>query len=83
MINFTRKGTQVIAEIETDIEIAARCFNLGYTCSDEVYACLLVRNWEKKLRSSLQEIRRRAYDEGWKDSKAKTAKQTWFAGGWL
>lgn len=82
MINFSRKGTEVTAQIEANVGVAARLFNFKVNLSDEVYAYMLRENFQMKMREALQEIRRVVYDQGWKDAKAKTAKATWFSGGW-
>ena len=53
-----------------------------WECGRDDFALLLRDNLHSKINGTLMEIRRKAYEEGWKDAKAKTKKETWFSGCW-
>lgn len=82
MIKFLRKGSEITAQIEANVGVERRFFQFTLNLQSEVYACLLRDNFSEKLRNSLKTIREEAYVKGWKDAKAKTAKETWFSGSW-
>ena len=80
MINFKRNGLKVIAEIECNVGVDKRFFQFTLDTNDEIYAVLLQENFQAFLRSSAERIRREAYEKGFKDAKAKRAKDAWFSG---
>lgn len=82
MFTFERDGTSLKLQVEAKTYIAKRWYSFSWQCTDEIYADLLVKNFQEHLSNRLQGIRRSAYEEGWKDAKAKKKKETWFAG-WL
>lgn len=82
MINFSRKDSAVTVEVEANVGVAARFFHFTMNLSNEVYAYMLRENFQTKMTKALQDIRREAYEQGWKDAKAKIARRDWFSGGW-
>lgn len=82
MMNFSRKGTEVTAEIEANVGVEKRFFTFTINLSDDVYAYMLRENFQTKMSRALQTIREEAYEQGWKAAKAKRARATWFSGQW-
>lgn len=80
MISFSRDTGLVKVSIEADTKVSKRCFQFSWNCNDEVYADLLMRNFEEKLRSELRRIREESYLSGFSDAKAKRKKETYFGG---
>jgi hypothetical protein len=80
MIDFACEGEIVKVTIEADTKVAKRCYSFNWNCNDEVYADLLMRNFEEKLRSELSRIREESYKSGFADAKAKRKKETCFGG---
>jgi len=80
MIDVSTSGSKVSVIIETGVD----GFNLPLTweTNQQLYAILLRDSIEKHMNERLEKIRRAAYNSGWKDAKAKTKKQNWFAGWW-
>jgi len=83
MIRFTRNGTKVRCTVCVSIpNLDARCFFFEWETGAEYAAGLLSDKAEREMRSELESIRRKAYEQGYKDAKAKARKQTYFATGW-
>jgi hypothetical protein len=82
MLSFDRIGPDVIVNIEHGIFYNGNHFVLKISSTHDYQAELLKRQFQKKLSDELEAIRREAYNQGWKDAKAKTKKQTWFTGWW-
>jgi len=81
MITFERKNKEVLIKIQHGIwtnNYFERTINQDY----EYQAELLTRQLNKHLNDELSRVRRDAYNEGWKDAKAKRAKRTQFTGWW-
>jgi len=77
MIKFERKGNKVQTIISTSI---GWNFHFDYTCADEPYAIFLTKDMQTELWSTIAEIRKKAYQQGWSDKSRKKAKQGWFSG---
>lgn len=81
MITFERNGTDV--ECKVDLKMPywdTRVFHFKWGASSEVCSSLLTKHAETALSDRLKEIRKEAYNQGWKDAKAKTKKKEWFNG---
>jgi len=79
MIKFRREGKAVRIEIHPKI-VNNEFVHLDYNCNDEWYAVLLLNHLEERMKIELTAIRKQSYFEGWRDAKAKRAKQTWWKG---
>lgn len=53
-------------------------FLFSFDCEDKFYAELLQRHFQNNLWSRMEAIRKKAYDQGYKDGRAKSAKQQYF-----
>ena len=82
MITFSRKGTEVLVDVKHGVFFGEEYFRLEIHQAYEYQAELLLRQLDKNLSSQLERIRKEAYEQGFKDAKAKRAKQTWFSGRW-
>jgi len=79
MIQVTRSGKE--AELKVTLSIPfydCRVFSFNFNCASEVYAGLLADKIQQKLYEHQREVRRLAYEEGYKDGKGKRGKQTYF-----
>jgi len=52
------------------------------TFCDDVHAELLNQAFNKRMEAKLEQIRREAYNQGWKDKSAHRKKETWFSKWW-
>ncbi|MEK6878332.1 MAG: hypothetical protein AABY22_01920 [Nanoarchaeota archaeon] len=77
MITIIRNKNEVNIEVSSSINWT---FTFKTTCSDEAYATFLEKDISNKLYETLQEIRKKAYNEGWSDKSKKEIKKTWFGG---
>ena len=80
MIKFKRNNTLIEVEIEHGIFYNDDFYNLEIRCSGEIEAELLKRQLQKNLDKHLSKIYAHAYNEGWKNAKAKSKKRTDFYG---
>lgn len=72
----------MVIHIDHGIFYSDEGFNLQLIQEFNYQAELLKKQLDSHLSSNLERIRREAYNEGWKDAKAKVKKKTWFAGWW-
>lgn len=82
MITFSRNDNKVIVKVEHGIFHGDQYFELDILQNYQYQAQLLRNALELNLSRKLEEIRKEAYEQGWKDAKAKRKKQTWFSGWW-
>jgi hypothetical protein len=82
VLNFKREGTKVIAVIEANVSQDKRFLHFSWDTNDEMWGELLQENLQNGLRLKLEDIRRKAYESGWKDARGKRKRETWFSG-WL
>ena len=79
MITFARNGnkdcTKVFAKIDTGLPTSAHVFPFEWDCVDAEYAALLEAHLQKRLRDTIEQAHRLAYDRGWKDAKSRKAKK--------
>lgn len=55
-------------------------FPFSWKTTSPATAALLVRYLRKRLDNAIRAARREAYEQGWKDAKAKRRKTDWFRG---
>lgn len=83
MISFKRDGTVVKSDVTTFIpNFDDRVFHFQWECATEAYAGLLSAHMQRDMGAKLKAIRVHAYEEGWKDAKAKRAREEWFRSSW-
>lgn len=83
MFNFKRHITKIELKIEPQIS-GADSWYYTFTADfhDEPGAQLVMNAIEDNLEKRLKKIRSDAYEEGWKDAKAKRKRADWFSGWW-
>ena len=83
---FSTNGQEDCREITLRVQSCLPCkeslIPFGFTCEQQYAAQLLVRHLDVALRDALRLVRRRAYERGWKDAKAKRRKKQKFASCW-
>ena len=57
-------------------------YHFTWACANDVYAGFLANAMENQLGDRLAAIRAEAYEQGWKDAKAKRHKASWFSRRW-
>jgi len=78
MIRFTRDGTRVKCTVATDVpNYDSRQFYFYWETEREYAAGLLSAHLTETYENNVGEIRREAYERGWKDAKAHRAKNNW------
>lgn len=81
MITFDRKEKQVVLEVSCFIPFwNDRVFSFYWNCEDEVYAGLLAYRFSREFERAVRTAREEAYNDGWKDAKAKRIRKTWWGG---
>lgn len=78
MIDFQQSG----ADVKITIDSGVGKFVFTHNCTHGYLAGLMRTQYEQHVVSVLEKITRDAYNQGWKDAKAKTKKATWFKGWW-
>lgn len=73
-----REGSEVC--ISLHVVMAGPTFTWRWNAGTEWAATLLLRAIREQLGDGMTEARAEAYAEGWRDAKAKRAKQQWFSG---
>jgi len=81
MIEFIKDGEEVLVKVNTSSSINWH-IKAKFNCNSELYAALLRQELHSHLNNTLERIRKQAYEQGWKDAKARTKKETWFSGWW-
>lgn len=83
MITFARKDGKALCSVEIYIPtLGNRVFDFEWQCGGEYSAGLLYGAMREQLSEALETARREAYSQGWRDAKAKRAKERWFSGSW-
>lgn len=82
MISFSRIENTVKVKVQHGIFHNDAHFALTINQDYEYQAQLLLNQLDKHLRNNLEAIRKEAYEQGWKDAKAKRKKKTWFSSWW-
>ena len=81
---FTRSGdTDIVVTMNYRNPWSAKKFFRNFTVpfpDEHIRNCVFVQ-WNTDLRETIQDIRKQAYEKGWKDKGShKKLKQTWFNG---
>ena len=83
MIEFVKDGLEARIKITSFFNwIGDRVYTMKWNCNDSEYASLLTKRFQDTMEEKLRTIRHEAYEAGWKDAKAKKARETWFSGAW-
>lgn len=82
MIQIEIKETKVRVIVDTKYPIESR-YVFSFDTGNADFAALLAENMNEKMRNDLEKIRRDTYEQGWKDAKAKKAKERYFSRMWL
>lgn len=81
MITITRFGTKVKLNVEVaSASYPGNSFNLYWDAGSEWAAGLLTDAMRAQLEGAVRSARMAAYADGYKDAKAKRAKNQWFSG---
>lgn len=78
MIDFKQIG----ADVKITIDSGVGNFVFTHNCVHGYLSGLMRDQYERYMQSQLEKIRREAYNQGWKDAKAKSKKATWFKPWW-
>lgn len=78
MIKFNSSG----GDVKIVVDSGVGKFTFTHHCAEDYLAGLMRDQYEKHMNSVLEQERRKAYDQGWKDAKAKRKRETWFSGWW-
>lgn len=82
-INFTRNGdkecTQVVARIETDLDVKKSVLEFTWECGTQYAAELLRVHLGEKYHALITAAHRNAYEQGYKDGRGRKRKKTWFS----
>lgn len=80
MIDYSRHGKQVRASIEIDVPgYEERILYFYWNCDNEIFAGLLASELQRQQDNNIIHDKREAYLQGYKDGRAKRAKQTFFS----
>lgn len=82
MLKIIQSGDKITLRIEYHSGVQNWHTDFCLTTNSELVAELQGTAMRKALRDALSTIREEAYNRGWKDAKAKTAKMPWFSGIW-
>lgn len=84
MIQFFRDGTKVKAVIEiTGLQkLEERYPHFSFETNSTLYAELMKQTLEDNFSDDLEQIRKDAYDSGYKDGRGKKTKKSWFGWTW-
>jgi hypothetical protein len=82
-IDFYCSGNEVTAAVTIDVPVLGpRIWKFVLGHPDPTFAAFAQNAMAVQLRDALQNIRREAYEAGWKDAKARRRKATWFSRFW-
>lgn len=83
MISFKRDGTVVRSDVTIFVpNYEARVFYFKWEAGSGAYAGFVSAQMQREMNAGLKAIRKDAYEQGWKDAKAKRTKEEWFSGTW-
>lgn len=86
LIRISREGDAVVVDLDTGNDergMPMPGIRLTWKAGADQFAALLAQRISERLHTALVEARREAYNQGWKQAKAKGkagAKCTWFPG---
>ncbi len=79
ILELSRDGCQVKVSVTIMADIL-RAFPCSFRTVEPWAAWALVARMQDQLDARMRTIRADAYARGWKDAKAKRARETWFSG---
>lgn len=82
MIQFKVEESSLVVSISGSYPVSTYTWNAPIQCSSKAYALLLQENFNTAMQNKLENIRKEAYNQGWKNAKAKTFKNKWFSCLW-
>ena len=83
MIYFKRNGQNVEAELHFNTPtLGSRYCTVSINAGNPTNADFLTQAYKDRLFETLKGLREEAYNQGWKDAKAKRTKSKWFKGVW-
>lgn len=80
MLCFKRVDSKVRVEVETGLLNRYYCHEIDF--NSELIAELVRQQYQKHMEATLKFIREEAYNDGWRDAKAKKAKRSIFKCWW-
>lgn len=79
VLNICRNGTAVEVTVDSGLAIERSRFQFKWETNSDWAAELLANKLRKRVGDAVQAARKEAYEEGWRDAKAKkSGKQTFF-----
>lgn len=79
ILDIRRNGTAVTLRFQSRLPIDANAFPFGFDCGSEWAACLLASTVRSTIENEIAAIRKSEYERGYRDGRAKRAKESWFA----
>lgn len=80
MLKIHTSDEKVVTTISGQYPVSDWGYTFTFNAGSKDYAAMLSHNLRDHLEKSLRTIREHAYNDGWKDAKAKRGKKTWFSG---
>jgi len=79
ILNVARIGTAVKIEFHSELPIDNNVFPFRFECGTEWAASLLASKLRQSLYEEIRAIRENEYQRGYRDGRAKRAKENWFS----
>ena len=79
MIKFGAAGTQLEMDINTGVDIDECIWVAKFDTQEDVSAIVMADYLNDRLDRIMTSVRARAYEQGWKDAKAKSRRQCAFS----
>ena len=79
MIRFQANGTQLGVAVETGADCKLGVWLATFDAAREASACVMADYLTDRLERIMTSVRVRAYEQGWKDARAKNRKQCAFS----
>lgn len=70
------------ANVKIVVDSGIGKFTFIHECGQDYLASLMRDQYERHMQSEIKKIREQSYNQGWKDAKAKVAKERLFSGRW-
>jgi len=80
--NGQKDCTDVFLQVVTDLDCTQSQIPFKWECGQAYVAQLLKNHIRQLIRDQLKAIRRKAYNQGWRDKASKNRKATAFHGDW-
>ena len=79
MISFKRDNTDAVVNISIDVPFCEKMvFAMCFKCGTAEYAGLLTEAMKQQVGAAISAARKEAYEQGWRNAKAKRGKEGWF-----